>query len=72
MNYSDQVGSNEISVLLCEGPKPPNSIISGFVNPWDHLFMDFTIPNYLTKYKKFGNAKNMIFCKSHNLENQEV
>ena len=33
-NDSDQFGSNKISVLLCEGPKPPNSMISGFVNPY--------------------------------------
>ncbi len=27
-DYSDQFGSHKISILLCEGPKAPNSMIS--------------------------------------------
>ena len=27
-DYSDQFWSNNFSILLCEGPKPPNSMIS--------------------------------------------
>ena len=29
-DYSDQFWSHKILVLLCEGLKPPNSMISGF------------------------------------------
>ena len=32
-SYLDQLWSNKILVLLCEGPRPPNSMISGF---WTH------------------------------------
>ena len=32
-NYSDQFWSHKISVLLCEGPKPQNSVISGISAP---------------------------------------
>ena len=32
-NYSDQFWSNETSVLLCEGPKPQNAMISDFLGP---------------------------------------
>ena len=39
-NYSDQFWSNKISVLLCEGPKPQNSMISGFLDPYYPLLMD--------------------------------
>ena len=36
----DQFWSNKIWVLLCEGPKPPNSMTSGFLNPGEPLLMD--------------------------------
>ena len=32
-SYLDQFGSNRIFVLLCEGPKPNISLISGCLNP---------------------------------------
>ena len=51
-NSSDQFCSNKISVLLCEGPTPRNSMISGFLSPGKLLFMDFIIPNYFKQYKK--------------------
>ena len=49
-NYSASSWSNKISVLLYEGPKPPNSVISGFVDPWEPLFVDLNIPNSFLKY----------------------
>ena len=30
-NYCEQIWFNEILILLCEGPKPPNAMISGFL-----------------------------------------
>ena len=44
-NYSDQFGLIKLA-LLCEGPKPNISMISGFVDPWDSLFLDLNIPKY--------------------------
>ena len=32
-NYSDQFWFNKISILLCEGPKPPTPMISSFMDP---------------------------------------
>ena len=32
-NYSDKFWFNRKSILLCEGPKPQNSMISGFLDP---------------------------------------
>ena len=51
-NCSGSFWSNEISVLLCEGPKPPNSMISNFLSPGEPLFIDLDIPNYLNEHKK--------------------
>ena len=34
-NYYASSWSNKISILLLEGPKPTNSMISGFVSPVD-------------------------------------
>ena len=34
-NYSASFRSNKTLVLLCEGPKPNISMISGFLDPWD-------------------------------------
>ena len=65
-NYLDQFGSNKISVLLCEGTKPNISMISGFVDLWDPLFMDFDIPNDFKQYKKnYGNLflEKILFSK---------
>ena len=39
--------SNEILVLLGEGPKPNMSMVSGFVNPQKPLFMDLNIQKIL-------------------------
>ena len=39
-NYLDQFWSNTISVLLFEGTKSPNSMVSGFLTPGEPLFMD--------------------------------
>ena len=46
----DKFWFDKMSVLLCEGPKPPNSMISGFLNPSGPLLIDLNLPNYLTKY----------------------
>ena len=43
-NYSEQFRSDEISVLLCEGPKPNICMNSGFLSPREPLFMDLNIP----------------------------
>ena len=42
-NYSDSSWSNKISVLLCEGPKPPNSMICGCLKPRDPFMYGFKI-----------------------------
>ena len=52
MNYLDQFWFNKTSVLLWKGPKPPNAMISGFLNPGGPLFVDFNIQNYFKQYKK--------------------
>ena len=44
-NDSDQFWSNNFSILLCEGPKPPNSMISWF---WDLLLMAYLAYLWLT------------------------
>ena len=31
-NYTDYFWSNNCSILLCEGPKPPNAMISRFLD----------------------------------------
>ena len=51
-NYLDQFWSHTILVLLCEGPEPPNSMISVFWSPGDSVFMDSNIPNYFNNYKE--------------------
>ena len=38
--YSASFWSNKMWVLLCEEPQPQNSMISGFLDPWDPLFID--------------------------------
>ena len=48
-NYSASFWSNEISVILCEGPKPNISMISGFLEPWSPVFMAFIIPKILQR-----------------------
>ena len=54
-NYSDQFGSNKISVLFCEGPKPNMSILSGFLNPGGPLFMDLHLQNTSKHIREIGN-----------------
>ena len=51
-DYLDQFSSNKVSVLWFGGQKPNIFMISGFVDPWDPLFLDFNIPNDFKKYKK--------------------
>ena len=61
-NYLDQFGSNRISVLLCERPKPPNFMIPGFLDPGEPLSMDLNIPNYFNKSKKnMETFSNILF-----------
>ena len=58
-------------MLLCEGPKPHNSLTSGFVDPWEPLFMDLNIPNYFKQYKKnVGTFQECIIFE--NLEFGEI
>ena len=45
----EQFWSNNILVLLCDGPKPNISMISGFLSPGEPLFMDLNIPKILQK-----------------------
>ena len=45
-NYSDQFWSNKILVLLCEEPKPPNSMISGFFELVGTLIYWFYLKGY--------------------------
>ena len=52
-NYLDQCWSNKILVWLCEGPKPQNSMISGFPDPWNPVFIDLNIPNYFNEHEKY-------------------
>ena len=56
-NYLDQFGSNKISVSLCEGPKPVNSWMYGFLDPWEPLFIDLNIPSDLTNIRTIGCLK---------------
>ena len=46
-NQSDQFWSNQISVSLCEEPKPNMSMIPGFLDLWDPLFIDLNIRKIL-------------------------
>ena len=43
-NYSASFWSNRMSVLLYEGLKPPNSMIWGFLDPWEPSCIDLNIP----------------------------
>ena len=72
MIWINFVWSNNIAVLLCEGPKPPSSMISGFLSPGGPLFMDFNnIPNYSNEYKKiWKRLENSFFNKFENLKNE--
>ena len=51
-------------ILLSEKAQSPNSMISGFSNPWNPwnpVFIHFTIPKYFTKYNKLmGTSLNEI------------
>ena len=55
-NYYASFGSYNFSILLSERPKPNVSMISGCLDPWEHLFMDLNIPNQFKESKKFRNA----------------
>ncbi len=46
-NYSDQFWFNKMSVSLCEGPRPQNSMISGFLRPVGTLIYGFEYTNSL-------------------------
>ena len=64
-NYSASFLFNKILIWLCEGQKPPNSMISGSSSPREPLFMHFYIPNYFNTYKKFMETRlqQSIFTK---------
>ena len=36
---------------MCEEPKPPNSMIFGYLSPVEPLFIDFNIPRHFKTYK---------------------
>ena len=66
-NDSDQFCCDQILVLLCEGPKPNISMISGFLSPGEPLFMDLNTPEYFKTYKKiWKHFGKYYFCKSGN------
>ena len=73
-NYSASFWSNKISVLLLERPKSPNSMMSGFLSPGEHLFMDFNIPKYYNKMRRIVDAflQNIICYKCQTWENQTL
>ena len=64
-NYSASFWSHTISVLLCEGPKPNISMISGFLSRGEPLYMDLNIPKYFKTYKRNMGTffKHIIFIK---------
>ena len=68
--YSDQFWSNQISVLLLERPKPPNSMISGFLDAWDPLVIDLNIQQRF--FKNIRKVMELLIekyvCKSVNLK----
>ena len=39
-DFSASFWSNQFLVLSCEGPKPQNSMISGFLDSWEPLYID--------------------------------
>ena len=61
-NYLDQFWSNKISVLLLERLKPPHSMISGFLNPGEPVFMDLIYQITSNSIKAHGHIfKNIIY-----------
>ena len=61
-NYSHQFWPNRILVLLCEGPEPNISMISGFLGPGESLFINFNIPKILQKMcGEYGNMLGNMF-----------
>ena len=67
----DQFWSNKILVLLCEGPKPHNSMISEFVTPWGPLFIDFNIPKCFNEYKTIMETFSTFYFDTYqNLQNR--
>ena len=61
-NYSYQFWFDKISVLLCEGPKPSMSMISGFLNPWNPVFIDLNTLKIFRNIRKYGNMFENIIC----------
>ena len=52
-----------MSVLLLEGPKSPNSMICGFLDPWEPLFIDLNIQNTSKIQEDYGNIfENIMFA----------
>ena len=50
--YLDQFWSNKLLVLLLEKLKPNISMISGFLEPWEPLFVDLDILKYHNNISK--------------------
>ena len=71
-NYAGPFWIHIISISL--DPKSNISRISGFLDPWEPLFIDLNIPNYFRKIKKVRNvfiemrlSWKLTFCKSESL-----
>ena len=52
-NYSASFWAYKFSICLCERPKPNISMISGFLDPWEPLFMDL---NILIYFRNIGQS----------------
>ena len=61
-NYSASIWTYNFSICLCETPKPNISMISGFVESWEPLFMDLDIPKYFKKSENSRNTFLKIIC----------
>ena len=53
-HYLDQFWFNRIPILLCEGPSPPNSMMSSFLHP-ETFISGFTYTKTLQTMWKYGN-----------------
>ena len=53
---------------MCEGPKPQNSMISGFSTPREPSFMDFNIQKYFKAYQKDGHMFRTYYSENHKFE----
>ena len=54
-NYSGPLWSNNFSISFLERQKTQHFMMSGFLDPWEPVFMDLNIPNYFAKYKTNGH-----------------